>query len=58
MTSSPPYAWTKTKHFSLTSFVCPPEVVHFSIVIGVPRGWLKTSYCKFEICTIESHTMS
>ena len=44
MTSSPPW-WTKTKDPSLASFVRPPEVVHFSIVIGVPRGWLKTSYC-------------
>ena len=45
MTSSPPCWWTKTKDLSLASFVRPPEVVPFSIVIGVPRGWLKTSYC-------------
>ena len=45
MTSSPPCWLTKTKDLSLASFVRPPEVVHFSIVIGVPRGWLKTSYC-------------
>ena len=43
MTSSPPCWWTKTKDLSLPSFVRPPEVVHFSIVIGVPRGWLKKS---------------
>ena len=45
MTSSPPFWWTKTKDLSLASFVRPPEVVHFSIVISVSRGWLKTSYC-------------
>ena len=28
----------------LASFVRPLEDVHFSIVIGVSRGWLKTSY--------------
>ena len=28
----------------LASFVRPPEVVLFFIVIGVSRGWLKTSY--------------
>ena len=44
MTSSPPCWGTKTKDLSLASFVRPPEVVHLSIVIGVPRGWLKTSY--------------
>ena len=44
MTSSPPCWWTTTKDFSLASFVRPPEVVHFFIVIGVSRGWLKTSY--------------
>ena len=49
MTSSPPSWWTKIKDFSLASFVRPPEVVHFSIVIGVPRGWLKTSYIKNTI---------
>ena len=43
VTSSPPCWWTKTKDLSLASFAGPPEVVHFSIVIGVPRGWLKTS---------------
>ena len=43
MTSSPPFWWTKTKDLLLASFVRPPEVVHFSIVIGVARGWLKTS---------------
>ena len=35
----------ETKDLSLASFVCPPEVVHFSIVIGVSSDWLKTSYC-------------
>ena len=44
VTSLPPCWWTKTKDLSLASFVRPPEVVHFPIVIGVPRGWLKTSY--------------
>ena len=44
MTSSPPCWWTKTKEISLASFVRPPEVVLFFIVIGVSRGWLKTSY--------------
>ena len=44
MTSSPPCWWTKTKDLSLASFVRPPEVVDFSIVIGVSGGWLKTSY--------------
>ena len=44
MTSSPTCWWTKTKDLSLASFVRPPEVVYFSIVIGVSRDWLKTSY--------------
>ena len=44
MTSSQPCWWTKTKDPSLASFVRPPEVVRFSIVIGVSRGCLKTSY--------------
>ena len=48
VTSSSPCWWTKTKDFSLISFVCPPEVVHFPIVIGVPRGWLKTSYTETD----------
>ena len=51
MTSSPPYWWTKTKDLSLASFLRPPEVVHFSIVIGVSRGWLKTSYGRKIIST-------
>ena len=49
MTSSPPCRWTKTKDLSFASFVRPPEVVHFSIVIGVSRGWLKTSYSLFQL---------
>ena len=48
VTSSPPCWWTKTKDLSLASFVRPPEVVHFSIVIGVPRGWLKTSHTVYD----------
>ena len=44
VTSSPPCWWPKTKDLSLASFVRPPEVVRFSIVIGVSRDWLKTSY--------------
>ena len=44
MTSSPPCWSTKTKDLSLASFVGPPEVVHFSIVVGVSRGRFKTSY--------------
>ena len=44
MTSLPPCWWTKTKDLSLASFARPPEVVNFSIVIGVSIGWLKTSY--------------
>ena len=44
MASLPLCWWTKTKELSLASFVHPPEVVHLSIVIGVSRGWLKTSY--------------
>ena len=42
--SSPPFWWTKTKDLSLASFVRPPEVIHFSIVVGVYRGWLITSH--------------
>ena len=49
MTSSPPCWWTKTKDLSLASFVRPPEVVHFSIVTGVPGDWLKTSYSEGRI---------
>ena len=37
----------KTKDFSLASFVRPPEVVLFFIVLGVPRGWLKTTSYNF-----------
>ena len=48
VTSSPPCWWTKTKDLSLASFVRPPEVVRFSIVIGVSRDWLKTSYMASE----------
>ena len=44
VTSSPPCWGTKTKDLSLASFVRPPEVIHFFIVIGVARSWLKTSY--------------
>ena len=44
MTSSPSCWWTKTKDLSFASSVCPPEVVHFSMVIGISRGRLKTSY--------------
>ena len=44
VTSSTPYWWTKTKDLSLASFVRPPAIVHFSIIIGVSRGWLKTSF--------------
>ena len=54
VTSSPPCWWTKTKHLSLASFVRPPEVVHFTIVIGVSRGWLKTSYWLVVIVLLES----
>ena len=49
MTPWPPCWWTKTKDLSLASFVRPPEVVHFSIVIGVSRSLLKTSY-REDIC--------
>ena len=48
MRSSPPCWWTKAEDLSLASFVRPPEVVHFSIVMGVSRGWLKTSHCHRE----------
>ena len=34
MTSSPPCWWTKTKDLS-ASFVCPPEIVLFSILLFV-----------------------
>ena len=46
MTSTAPCWWTKTKDLSLAPFVRPLEVVHFSIVIGISRGWLKTSCWK------------
>ena len=39
MTSSPLCWWTKTNDLSLATFVCPPEVLDFSTVIGVPSGW-------------------
>ena len=63
--SSPPCWWTKTKDLSLACFVRPPEVVHFTIVIGVSRGWLKASYyssylwiwkCSFE--SLETYSKS
>ena len=44
VTRSPPCWWTKAKDFSLASFVRPPEVVLFFIVLAVSRGWLKTTY--------------
>ena len=42
--SFPPCGGQKQKISHLASFVRPPEVVLFFIVIGVSRGWLKTSY--------------
>ena len=42
MTSSPCW-WTKTKGLSLPFFVRPPEVVHFSTVIGVSQRLIETS---------------
>ena len=49
MTSLPPCWWTKNvKDLSLASFVRPPKVVHFSIVIGVSRDRLKTSYTQLS----------
>ena len=44
VTSSPPCWRTKTKDRSLASFVRPPEVVTFTIVMGASGSWLKTSY--------------
>ena len=38
--------WPRTHDLSLVSFVCPPEIVRFTIVICVPRDWLKSSYCR------------
>ena len=35
MTSSPPCWWTKTEDLSSASFVRPPEVVLFSILLLV-----------------------
>ena len=44
VTSSPPCWWTKTKDLSLApAFVCPPTIVHCSIVICVSRDWLLTT---------------
>ena len=57
VTSSRPCWWTKTKDLSLASFVRPPEVVHFSIVIGVPRGCQGRSefaYCSTNTVAFES----
>ena len=34
----------ENKRSLISFFVRPTEVVHFSIVIGVPRGWLKMFY--------------
>ena len=48
MSSSAPCWWTKTKDLSLAPFVRPPEAVHFSVVIGVSRGWLETSYIVYH----------
>ena len=41
---SPPRWWTKTKDLSLAPFVCPPVIVHCSILICISRDWLQTSY--------------
>ena len=38
--------WSRTHDLSLVSFVCPLEIVQFTIVTYVPREWLKTSYCR------------
>ena len=38
----------KLKDLSLAPFVRPPEAVHFSVVIGVSRGWLETSYIVYH----------
>ena len=34
-----------------------PEVVHFSIFIGVPRGWLKTSHL-YAVTNVNSTFLS
>ena len=44
VTSSSPCWWTKTKDLSLAPFVCPPAIVHCSIVICVSIDWLQTLY--------------
>ena len=44
VTSSPPCWWTKTKDLSLAPFVCPPAIVHCSIVICVSRDRLQTTF--------------
>ena len=44
VTSSPPSWWTKTKDLSLASFVLPPAIVHYIIVICVSRDRLQTTY--------------
>ena len=43
VTSSPSCWWIKTIDLSLDIFVRPPAIVHFTIVIGVSRDWLKTT---------------
>ena len=40
--TSQPCWWTKTKDLSLASFVHPPAIVHYLIVICVSRDWLQT----------------
>ena len=55
MTSWPPCWWTKIKDLSLASFVRPPKVVHFTIVIGVSIGWLKTSYTSPKLKSSRPH---
>ena len=44
VTSSPPCWWMKTKDLLLGSFVRPPKVIPFCIVIGVTTVWLETSW--------------
>ena len=52
VTSSPPCWSTETKDLFLPPFVQPPEVVHFSVAVGVSGSWFKASYSWISVVNL------
>ena len=53
---SPPYWWAKTKDLSLTPFVGPIALVHYTIAIYASRDWLQTTFC-WELTAVFSRAV-